>query len=123
MAAKVILLPQKSKQNRTELELLIRKWLTEISSDDELKEYVTQRMLLFIDQYANQSFEPVFNLPALPNCSQLETEELLRAIHSGVKNTAYEVGLMVNRIIVERFFLEIEIYKCRKSSQPLLVLK
>ncbi len=113
MTAKVIPFPKKPGQNLTEIERLMRKWLAEISENKDLIEYVTNRMMIFIKKYASQSFEPTFNLPVPPNFSKEEAEALLRSIEKGVDDTAGQVQEMINKIIIERFFLEIEIYESR----------
>jgi len=115
LTAKVIPFPKKPEQNLTETERLIRKWLVEMSTDNDLIEYVVDRMIMFIDKYANKSFEPTFNLSVPPNLSKEEAEALLLSIEKGVDNTAEQVCEMVNKIIVERFFLEIELYQMRKK--------
>lgn len=123
MSAQVILFPKRSESKVTEIELLIRGWLAQVTADDQLHEYVVDRMKTFLEQYVNKSFEPVFNLPALPNCSTEEMENVIGAINAGVDNAVQEINIMVNKIIVERFFLEIENYRLLKQSQMLTVLK
>lgn len=117
MAAKVIPFPQKSEMNLTEIERLFRKWLSEISGNPDLIEHVTKRMLAFVDKYTNKWFEPTFNLPVPPHFTQEEANALLVSIEKGVDNTANQVHEMINRIIVERFFLEIEIYESLKREE------
>lgn len=115
MAAKVIPLPQKDDYNVNDVENLIRKWLAELSTDEALIETVTNRMVLFIDTYANTWFEPVFNLPVPAHFSQEEAEAMLASIEKGMDHTASQVQIMINKIIVERFFLEIELYETRNG--------
>lgn len=115
MAAKVIPLPQKDDYNVNDVENLIRKWLAELSTDEALIETVTNRMVLFIDTYANTWFEPVFNLPVPAHFSQEEAEAILASIEKGMDHTASQVQTMINKIIVERFFLEIELYETRNG--------
>ena len=115
MAAKVIPLPQKDDYKVNDVENLIRKWLAELSTDEALIETVTNRMVLFIDTYANTWFEPVFNLPVPAHFSQEEAEAMLVSIEKGMDHTASQVQTMINKIIVERFFLEIELYETRNG--------
>lgn len=115
MVAKVVPFPQKTGYNVTEVEDLIRKWLVELSSNEDLIETVTTRMVRFIDTYANSWFEPIFNLPVPANFSQNEAEAILAAIEKGMDHTASQVQMMINKIIVERFFLEIELYEKHKD--------
>ncbi|GBG55729.1 hypothetical protein SPFL3102_03046 [Sporomusaceae bacterium FL31] len=117
MAAKVVLFPQKNGYNVTEVEGLIRKWLAELSANEDLIETVTTRMVRFIDTYANSWFEPIFDLPVPTNFSQNEAEAILAAIEKGMDHTASQVQMMMNKIIVERFFLEIDLYENRNNSK------
>lgn len=117
MTAKVVPFPRKSKQNLTDMERLIRKWLLRMSADNDLIECVADRMMAFIDKYASKSFEPTFNLLVPPNLSEEEAKNLLVSIEMGVDNTAKQVYAIINQIIVERLFLEIEIYESQKSEK------
>jgi hypothetical protein len=119
LTAKIIPFPKKPEPKLTEIENLIRRWLAAMSADHDLTGYVVNRMLFFIDKYASGSFEPVFNLPAPPNLSKTEAEALVLSIQKGVDNTANQVHEMINKIIIERFFLEIEIYKNQKKDSAL----
>lgn len=116
MSASIIPFPKKADQNLTELEKIMRRWLSELSTNPDLIECVVKRMLNFIERYASKSFEPVFDLPVPRNLSKEETEALLLSIERGTDNTAQQVHQMINEIIVERFFLEIEIYKNRENA-------
>lgn len=117
MAAKVIPFPQKSEFNLTEIEQFFRKWLSEISGDSELIEHVTARMMAFADKYTNKWFEPTFNLAVPSHLTQEEVQKLLATIERGVDDSANQVHEMINRIIVERFFLEVEIYENLRSQK------
>lgn len=123
MPASIIPFPKKPDQNVIELEKLMRRWLAELSNDPELIETVVKRMLAFIERYASKSFEPVFDLPVPRSSSQEETEALLGAIEKGTDFMARQVHQMVNELIVERFFLEIEIYKTRNNALNLSYLE
>lgn len=116
MSASIIPFPRKPDQNAAELEKIMRRWLDELSTDSELIETVVTRMLTFIEQYACKPFEPVFDLPVPRDLSQAETEALLEAIEKGTDAMARQVQQMINEIIIERFFLEVEIYKTRNSA-------
>lgn len=115
MSASIIPFPRKPAQNAVELEKIMRRWLAELSTDPDLIETVVTRMLTFIEQYASKPFEPVFDLPVPRDLSQEETEALLEAIEKGTDAMARQVQQMINEIIIERFFLEVEIYKTRNS--------
>jgi lantibiotic modifying enzyme len=117
LTAKIIPFPKKPEPKLTEIENLIRRWLAAMSANHELMEYVVNRMLYFIEKYASKSFEPIFNLPVPPNFSKAEADALLLSIEKGVDNTANQVHEMINNIIIERFFLEIEIYETQKKGQ------
>lgn len=123
MSASIIPFPRKPDQNAAELEKIMRRWLAELSTDPELIEAVVARMLTFIEQYASKSFEPVFDLPVPRDLSQAETEALLEAIEKGTDAMARQVQQMINEIIIERFFLEVEIYKTRNSAVARSYLK
>lgn len=117
MAAEVIPFPQKSEFNLTEIEQFFRKWLSELSGDSELIEHVTARMMAFVDKYTNKWFEPTFNLAVPSHLTQEEVQKLLTTIEKGVDDSANQVHEMINRIIVERFFLEVEIYENLRSQK------
>lgn len=123
MSASIIPFPKKPDQNLIELEKIMRRWLAELSTDPDLIETVVKRMLTFIEQYASKSFEPVFDLPVPRNLSQEETELLLGAIEKGTDAMAQQVHQMINEIIIERFFLEVEIYKTRNDTVTRSYLK
>jgi lantibiotic modifying enzyme len=113
LAARVIVFPKKPEQNMSEVETLIRKWLTEMSATSDAIESIVERMMFFIDKYATKTFEPTFDLPIPPTFSKQQAEALLSSIEKGVDNSALEVQEMINRIIIERLFLEMDIYESR----------
>lgn len=123
MSASIIPFPKKPDQNAAELEKIMRRWLAELSTDPELIETVVTRMLTFIERYASKSFEPVFDLPVPRSLCQEETEALLGAIEKGTDSMAQQVHQMINEIIIERFFLEVEIYKIRNNTVSRSYLK
>lgn len=114
MIASVIPFPKKAEPDLSEVEKLIRKWLTEMAASGDEIEYVVERMMFFIDNYASKTFEPTFDLPIPPSFSKEQAEAMLKSIEKGVDTTAQEVQEMINRIIIERLFLEMEIYESRK---------
>ena len=116
MTAKVIPFPDRSEPNLSEIEQLIRSWLLNIAEDPEFVEQVAGRMMSFIQGYANKWFEPAFNLVVPPTLSLEERKALWRSIETGVDETARQVQEMINRIIVERFFLEVELYERREQA-------
>lgn len=117
MAAKVIPFPTQSEPNLTEIEILIREWLFNISEEHDFIEHVATRMMSFISNYANKWFEPTFNLAVPPTLTLEERKTLAVSIETGVDDTAKQVQEMVNKIIVERFFLEVEMYESREKSK------
>ena len=117
MTAKIVPFPVNSKQDCTEVEKIIRRWLQELPADLEFSDCVTTRMMSFISDYATRTFEPTFNLAAPAHMSESEAEALLRSIEKGVNNAACQVQEMINKIIIERFFLEVEMQKIRSSSR------
>lgn len=116
MAAAMIPFPKKQEQNENELEVVLRKWLRELSPDPDMENHVTERMLHFVEHYASTMFEPVFNLPAPAQLSEKEAKAMLAAIQEGVDRAAEQVQEMINKIIIERFFLEVDIYRMRQSG-------
>jgi hypothetical protein len=112
MAARIIPFPKASEPNISEIERLIRLWLAEMSDSRDFVETITARMMAFINKYTNRTFEPVFNLAVPPGLSPAQMRSLVVSIETGVDNTAIQVQEMINRIIVERLFLEVEIYEC-----------
>jgi len=117
LVAKVIPFPTQSEPNLTEIEMLIREWLFNISEEHDFIEHVATRMMSFISNYANKWFEPTFNLPVPPTLTLEERKTLVASIETGVDDTAKQVQEMVNKIIVERFFLEVEMYESREKSK------
>jgi len=117
LAAKVIPFPTQSEPNLTEIEILIREWLFNISEEHDFIEHVATRMMSFISNYANKWFEPTFNLAVPPTLTLEERKTLVVSIETGVDDTAKQVQEMVNKIIVERFFLEVEMYESREKSK------
>jgi len=113
LAAKIVPFPVNSEQDCTEVEKLIRRWLQELPASPELSDCVTARMMSFITTYANKVFEPTFNLAVPAHMTEGEAEALLRSIEKGVDNTAFQIQEMINKIIIERFFLEVEMQETR----------
>ncbi|QDR79737.1 hypothetical protein [Sporomusa termitida] len=117
MAATVIPFPTKKGQDLSQVESLIRKWLSKLSHSNDMTEYIVERMLIYVEQYGSRLFEPAFNLPVPPHFSQAEAEALLGSLEKGVDDIAVQVQEMVSRIIIERFFLEIELYENRQGGK------
>ena len=69
--------------------------------------------MFFIDKYVSKTFEPIIDLPAPKNLSREEAEAILSSIEKGIDHTAQEVQDMINRIIIERLYLELEIYESK----------
>ncbi|MBP2636765.1 MAG: hypothetical protein H6Q72_2672 [Firmicutes bacterium] len=121
MAAKIIAFPDQSVPNATEIENVIREWLSRLSEDQEFIDTVADRMMSFIMNYTDKWVEPTFDLVVPPTLSREDRKTLLESIEKGVDDTARQVQEMVNRIIIERFFLEVDMYQSRKK-EPHLVL-
>lgn len=117
LAAQVILFPAKSEPNLTEIEKLIREWLFNMSEDQDFIDTVASRLMSFINNYANKWFEPTFNLVVPSTLTLEERKALWVSIETGVDETGKQVQEMINKIIVERFFLEIEIYESKKRGK------
>jgi len=121
LAAKIIAFPDQSVPNATEIENVIREWLSRLSEDQEFIDTVADRMMSFIMNYTDKWVEPTFDLVVPPTLSREDRKTLLESIEKGVDDTARQVQEMVNRIIIERFFLEVDMYQSRKK-EPHLVL-
>lgn len=119
MAAKVFPFPDKYEPNLTEIEKLIREWLRNVSDERNFIDTVAARMMSFIQNYANKWFEPSFNLSVPSTLTFEERKALVASIETGVDETAKQVQEMINRIIIERFLLEIEIYETRKKPDAI----
>lgn len=115
MAATIVPFPARSGQ--TEVMERIRRYLAEISSDRELIDAVAAKMELFIDRYADKDFEPVFDLAVPAGISPREAQALLRSVEKGVDAAVEQFDRMISEIIVERMFLEIELYEQRKKER------
>lgn len=116
MAATIVPFPSKIEQNTNEIDNLIRKWLDGITGDPDMIDGVAGRMMKFITTYASEVFEPSFNLVVPPGFSQADTVALLQSLEKGVNGIADQVQQMVNRIIIERFLLEVQLYEKEKQA-------
>lgn len=115
MTAKIIPFPTKPQTPWEEVDIHIRAYLAEITSDKDFINDIANRMKHFIEKYASKSFDPTFNLIVPPNMSSEQAEALLVSIDKGVQETAEDVQDMVRKIIVERLHREIEIYISQKK--------
>lgn len=121
MPANIITFPKKdTKQDSSQVEQVIREWLAKLDATDDLTEYVVTHMLAFIDNYASKTFEPMFNLTLPSNLPRNEVDNLLKSLDEGVYNATNQVREMINKIIIERFFLEIDIYNCTKRNYKIV---
>ena len=121
MAAKIIAFPDKSVPNASEIENVIREWIFQLSEEQDFIDTVAGRMMSFIMNYTDKWVEPTFDLVVPSTLSRDDRKTLLESIEKGVDDTARQVQEMINRIIIERFFLEVDIYEYRKK-EPHLVL-
>lgn len=121
MAAKILAFPNKSEPDFSEIEGVVREWLLKIDNDQEFIDAVAGRMMSFIADYTDQWVEPTFDLVVPSTLSLEDRQALLLSIEKGIDDMAGQIQEMVNRIIVERFFLEVDIYHNQKKA-PHLVL-
>ena len=117
MTAKIITFPKDSEQIGDKFDRLVRVYLTEMTADSDLVDYVGDRMKTFVEKYANICFEPTLNLELPPNMSQEQVEALFSSVEEGVQNHITQVQEMVNNIIFERLYLEVQIYKTLTKSE------
>ncbi len=115
MAASIVPFPSRSGQ--TEVMERIRRYLAELSPDQELIDTVAAKMKLFVDRYADKDFTPVFDLAVPANISPREAQALLRSVEKGVDAAVGQFDRMICEIIVERMLLEIELYEQRKKER------
>jgi type IV pilus biogenesis protein CpaD/CtpE len=116
LAAKIVTFPKQAAIG--EVDSRIRRYLSEASADAALTEAVAARMKIFIDRYACKTFRPVFDLVVPAGMTKEETQALVRSIENGVDAAAEQVEKMICEIIVERLFLEVEIYRHRQLAFP-----
>lgn len=121
MAAKIVAFPNKSEPNLPEIEKVVREWLLQISEEQEFIDTIANRMMTFITNYTEQWVEPTFDLAVPAEFSREDRQVLLNSVEKGIDDMARQVQEMVNRIIVERFFLEVDLYNSQKK-EPYLVL-
>ncbi|HWQ62505.1 MAG TPA: hypothetical protein VN521_09355 [Negativicutes bacterium] len=114
MPARIVAFPAERAQD--EVDGRIRRYLAEVSTDAELVETVATRMKFFIDCFAAKTFRPVFDLAVPAGMSKEETRVLIRSIEKGVDAAAEKVEKMMCEIVIERLFLEVEIYKTRRTA-------
>jgi hypothetical protein len=112
--AKIIPFPDKSGPNLAEVEKRIKGSLYALGSDDDMVEYVSGRVMAFIEKYTCKTFEPRFSLPLRPMPEE-QTRSFMQALEAGVDAIAEQVYDMVNKIIMERLFLEVEIYEATRG--------
>jgi len=126
LAAKVIQFPAQiepnpAQPNLADIEKRIRATLAALTADSQLIEHVTARMMVFIKKYTFKNFEPSFTLPVRP-MSKEQTKAFLAALADGMRDVAGQVQDMMSQIVIERLFLEIEIYENARGSKNTSVL-
>ena len=94
----------------------MRKWLREVSPDEELIDEVCDQLMYFVNKYTIKTFEPFFNLVAPPGMTGEQADALLASIDKGFAEMNRQVNDMINQIIVERFFVELELYDYRSGN-------
>jgi hypothetical protein len=114
VAARIVSFPVKHEQ--TEVEAHVRRVLEELSPDAELVDAVAARMKLFIDRFASHTFAPVFDLAVPPQMTQQQATALLRSIKKGVDAVVEQTERALCEIIIERLFLEVEIYRYKQDA-------
>lgn len=110
MPAKVYQFPSQTEPTLTDIERRVRASLAELSGDERLIEHVAGRMMAYIKKYTYKTFAPDFCLP-LPPLSPEQREDFLSALDKGVGAVARQVQDMISQIVIERLFLEIELYE------------
>ncbi len=113
LSARIVTFPAQAAQDPVDSR--IRRYLTEVSADDDLIETVAARMKIFIDRFAGRTFRPVFDLAVPYGMTEEETHRLLRSVERGVDAAAEKVEKLLCGIIVERLLLEVEIYNNRPA--------
>ena len=121
MAAKLIPFPDRSEPDLTEIETVIRQWLLYMSDETDFIETVAERMMSFIANYTDKWIEPTFDLVVPSTLSLEDRRNLLTSIEKGVDDLSGQVQEMVNRIIIERFFFEVEFYESQKKGNFLVL--
>lgn len=121
MAAEIIPFPDKSEPNLTEIEKVIRQWLLQLSDEPDFIETIAGRMMSFIANYTDKWVEPTFDLVVPPSLSLEDRRNLLISVEKGVDDLAGQVQEMVNRIIIERFFFEVEYYERQTKGNHLVL--
>lgn len=111
MAAKVFPFPVQKQQTVEGINQLIRAYLGEMTTDTELVNYVSERMKDFVETYASRTFNPNFDLALPPGTSPQQVQALLESIDQGFQNIAGQIHEMITKLIFERLYLEVEIYK------------
>ncbi|MDR3561600.1 MAG: hypothetical protein P4N59_09220 [Negativicutes bacterium] len=121
MTAKIIPFPTQTEVSLTTIDKKLRVYLAELTGDNQLVEHVAERMKTFIKKYTYKTFSPEFDLP-LPPLSPAQTKTFSQALERGVQNVVIQVQDMINQIIFERLFLEVEIYEKMHGHKAALVL-
>ncbi|MEN6567679.1 MAG: hypothetical protein ABFC57_15450 [Veillonellales bacterium] len=111
MTAKIVPFPTLDVQSLAAIDKLIRTYLAEMTADNNLIDYVGDRMKDFIEKYAYKSFVPSFHLAIPPHMSQPQVDALLCSIEEGLQRNAGQMQEMINKIIFERLYREVEIYE------------
>lgn len=117
LTTKIIPFPHRLDLGVMDIEGVIKKWLAAVSTDEELNEQVLKRMIDYITEYTSNYFEPKFDLPIPAFLTEAQTQAIVQSVEKGIDDTAFQVQEMVNKIIVERFFLEIELYQAQKRQK------
>ncbi|CUH97365.1 hypothetical protein P22_3493 [Propionispora sp. 2/2-37] len=110
MTAKVVTFPTQTEQLAEEMDRMIRIYLFELTGNKDLVRHVGDRMKDFISKYATKTFEPCFHLAVPAGMPQQQIDRLLASVDEGFQKNALEVQEMINKIIFERLYLEIELY-------------
>ena len=117
MTTKIIPFPHKLDPGVTDIEGVIKNWLAVVSTDEKLNEQVLKRMIDYITEYTSNYFEPKFDLPIPSFLTEAQTKAIVQSVEKGIDDTVFQVQEMVNKIIVERFFLEIELYQAHTRQK------
>jgi hypothetical protein len=110
VTARIFQFPSQPEPNLLDIERRIRASLAGLSADEQMIEHVAERMMAFIKNYTHKTFEPNFSLP-MRTLSQEQSKAFLAALDKGIDGIAEQVQDMISKIVIERLFLEIELYE------------
>lgn len=115
-------LPSENERILADVDRLIRLTLNSMNLDEELINHVAERIRDFVEKYASVTFNCRFDL-AVPHCTTQEEKAVMQTcLDKGIEGLAAQVQGMVNKIIMERVMLEIEMFQERRAAGPAIRL-